>query len=418
MLLRSSSGRVGAWCACLGAFALGCNAHGRTGAHVGAAMVDGNVSATATVGASATVAVSGDATVGAEVEFARRVGIRFCQGRFEYEGTIYFDYNKDTLKNDPNTTSTMARWHEYLMHNPKLRVLVVGRTDSRGSPDLNKSLSRRRAKTIVRELKAMGVPEGQFAEPEGAGEDGAKEFEGDACFDKEPANCEDKDTPVGGRCECREVWEKSRRAEFRPSKDTDTVAEDCVQPAAPSEKPAPPPPEPPPPPEKEVENCRENLIGFHIDGGGPHQYAGAALAWQPKCWLELSAGVGYKQGSVTGEVTNVDTGTRESGSFKALTFPLRARFWVLKRHSPIFDLGVGPTIMKVSVTSNAQADINPSPGYTSGFVFAGVGYGYRSDGPFRLGVLGGVAVMPRGISRFTDLSAPQPYPELSLGFLW
>jgi hypothetical protein len=250
----------------------------------------------------------------------------------------------------------------------------------------------------------------QLDEPEGRGEEGTEKpkdagGEGSDCYNKEPQGCEDKETP-DDNCDCKKVWEQSRRVEFAPGEGKDSLPEDCGTPAEAS-RPE-PQPEVPAHVEDVKEDCPENLWGFHLNAGRPNHFVGAALAWQPLCWLELSGGFGFWPAKSV-------QGNGERGSYSALSVPLRARFWSGRAHSLIVDLGGGFIQIDVDVETEPVSDNSPT--YQRPFGFAGVGYGYRSDDSFRLALLGGVMAMG-AISRFEAISEPTIYPELSLGFLW
>ncbi|HNZ25588.1 MAG TPA: OmpA family protein [Polyangiaceae bacterium] len=339
-----------------------------------------------------------------KTDFAVKVlegrGIRYCGGGFEYEGEIFFEYNKDTLKRDrEETDATIGKWVEYLKRYPKLRVKVVGHTDSRGASLMNANLSLRRARSVARELRNRGVPAGQLDEPEGMGEEGTEQIEGPDCYNKEPEGCEDKETP-GDRCKCKAVWAKSRRVEFAPVEGTDALEEDCGQAAVGEAAKAEPDPE---------SACPENLWGIHINAGRPNHFVGAALAWQPLCWLEVTGGVGFwPKKSVEGD--------GESGKYSAWSIPIRARFWPGRHHSFIADVGGGYIQVNVDVREPIRNE-SDSTSYGRNFGFLGIGYGYRSNGAFRLALLGGVMAMGK-IGRFESISEPTVYPELSVGFLW
>lgn len=63
---------------------------------------------------------------------------------------IYFDTDKATLK--AGSKPALAEIAKLLANNPKLKLLVVGHTDNRGSFDYNIALSRRRAAAVVKAL--------------------------------------------------------------------------------------------------------------------------------------------------------------------------------------------------------------------------------------------------------------------------
>lgn len=85
-------------------------------------------------------------------EMARQIHDR---GRAVLYG-IYFDVNSARLK--PESKPTLAQIAQLLKNKPKLRLLVVGHTDNRGSFEYNIDLSKRRAEAVVDALvKQYGI---------------------------------------------------------------------------------------------------------------------------------------------------------------------------------------------------------------------------------------------------------------------
>ena len=67
---------------------------------------------------------------------------------------LYFNFDSDKLKEELEVSSLL----EYLINNPKKRLLLQGHTDSRGSNTYNKDLGMRRAKSTKDYLVSKGVP--------------------------------------------------------------------------------------------------------------------------------------------------------------------------------------------------------------------------------------------------------------------
>ena len=67
---------------------------------------------------------------------------------------LYFDFDSDKLKEEFEVSFIL----EYLLNNPKKRLLLQGHTDSRGSNTYNKDLGMRRAKNTKDYLVSKGVP--------------------------------------------------------------------------------------------------------------------------------------------------------------------------------------------------------------------------------------------------------------------
>ena len=64
---------------------------------------------------------------------------------------IYFDTDKDTLR--PDSTPALQEIGKLMKSQPGLKIHVVGHTDNQGSIEHNLDLSRRRAQSIVAELR-------------------------------------------------------------------------------------------------------------------------------------------------------------------------------------------------------------------------------------------------------------------------
>ena len=68
---------------------------------------------------------------------------------------ILFDTDKATIR--PDSEATLAEISKLLQDKPDLRVLVVGHTDTEGSFEYNRSLSQRRADSVVADLTGKGI---------------------------------------------------------------------------------------------------------------------------------------------------------------------------------------------------------------------------------------------------------------------
>lgn len=88
--------------------------------------------------------------------------------RVELANSVRFDTGKDTVT--PDSRPVLDEVARILLAHPELRLVrVEGHTDSRGSDAFNLDLSKRRARTVVRELIARGV-QGWRLDSEGYGE--------------------------------------------------------------------------------------------------------------------------------------------------------------------------------------------------------------------------------------------------------
>ena len=69
--------------------------------------------------------------------------------------TIYFDYDRDTIKSEYE--SVVMAHARYLRANPNARVVLHGHTDERGTREYNLALGERRANSVQDYLTANGV---------------------------------------------------------------------------------------------------------------------------------------------------------------------------------------------------------------------------------------------------------------------
>lgn len=75
--------------------------------------------------------------------------------------TVYFDYNKATLRTD---TKTMLKDNAaYFKENADLEILIEGHCDDRGTIEYNISLGQRRANTVRNYLSKLGLSLGKIS---------------------------------------------------------------------------------------------------------------------------------------------------------------------------------------------------------------------------------------------------------------
>lgn len=77
---------------------------------------------------------------------------------YELFNNIYFDFDKATLT--PKSEKIMDEIAKILKQNASNKYLITGYTDSKGSPEYNLDLSKRRAAAVVNALVDRGVPSG------------------------------------------------------------------------------------------------------------------------------------------------------------------------------------------------------------------------------------------------------------------
>lgn len=73
--------------------------------------------------------------------------------------SVYFDFDSSAIKASSNAVVDLQG--KYLASNPALKVRVEGNTDERGSTEYNLALGQRRAESVVKALKVVGVKDGQ-----------------------------------------------------------------------------------------------------------------------------------------------------------------------------------------------------------------------------------------------------------------
>jgi outer membrane protein OmpA-like peptidoglycan-associated protein len=91
---------------------------------------------------------------------------------------VYFDFDKSTLKKSGKDTLETAV--KYLTANPGVRVEIQGHTDSIGTDGYNRSLSDRRATTVMKYLRTRGIDPSRMStkglgESQPAADNGTKE---------------------------------------------------------------------------------------------------------------------------------------------------------------------------------------------------------------------------------------------------
>lgn len=75
--------------------------------------------------------------------------------------TIYFDFDRDTIKSDYE--SVVMAHARYLRANSNARVVLHGHTDERGTREYNMALGERRANAVQRFLNSQGVSPSQMS---------------------------------------------------------------------------------------------------------------------------------------------------------------------------------------------------------------------------------------------------------------
>jgi len=308
--------------------------------------------------------------------------IQLKQGRLEYRGVINFEYDRAALRDDAETTRTLAEFRKFLQAHPEVSLEIEGHTDSRGSEEYNLDLSERRAASVRDWLVDNGI-DGARLSAVGKGEGDPQVPEPPACRDAEQENV----------AACEETWAENRRVVFEVTEGEETI-----------EEPPPPPPPPlpvaipvaPAPVEPPVSECPW-LFGGHLGALGPRSLVTVAAVTQPGvCWLELGLGMGYGAGRYSASAF----GLTAHGHYSSFTIPLRATVWFMERgHSLVLDLGVGVTHFRLKATAaNVYEGSYAYTRNTTPFLTTlGLGYGWRPEGPqpgYRFTALLGGAFYP------------------------
>jgi len=119
---------------------------------------------------------------------AARLEAEAASARATLAQMVYFDYNKDDIRDDAKPT--LDAKVGILNANPALRIRIAGHTDDRGSDEYNLALGQRRAASVQRYLVAHGVDASRFET---------------VSFGKERPAVQGEDEAA---------WSKNRRAEF------------------------------------------------------------------------------------------------------------------------------------------------------------------------------------------------------------
>jgi peptidoglycan-associated lipoprotein len=91
---------------------------------------------------------------------ARRLAAAVAAVRATLAQTIYFDYDKDDIRDDQR--ATIDAKVPLLATNPALRIRIAGHTDNRGSDEYNLALGQRRSASAKRYLVSRGIAENRI----------------------------------------------------------------------------------------------------------------------------------------------------------------------------------------------------------------------------------------------------------------
>jgi peptidoglycan-associated lipoprotein len=96
----------------------------------------------------------------ADAEDARRNAGAIAAAKAAIGQVIYFDYDKDEIRDDQK--AALEAKIPVLTLNTNMRIRVLGNTDNRGSDEYNLALGQRRAATVKRYLVSRGIAESRI----------------------------------------------------------------------------------------------------------------------------------------------------------------------------------------------------------------------------------------------------------------
>ncbi|HVT37756.1 MAG TPA: peptidoglycan-associated lipoprotein Pal [Gemmatimonadaceae bacterium] len=96
----------------------------------------------------------------AAAEEARRNAAALAETRNTLMQVIYFDYDKDEIRDDQRVA--LDAKVPILTANPNVRIRIAGHTDSRGSDEYNLALGQRRSASAKRYLVSRGIADGRI----------------------------------------------------------------------------------------------------------------------------------------------------------------------------------------------------------------------------------------------------------------
>lgn len=140
--------------------------------------------------------------------------------------------------------------------------------------------------------------------------------------------------------------------------------------------------------EKPEEGWAESKTGAAVGLLGPNAVVHLGLELQLNRWFEVLVLGGYNSAKATGS-TGISTA---EANIDVITGNARGRFWVLQRHSPILEGGVGFSHYSMNASGHGSLASNSGDGLEykrsgmSGIGHIGAGYGFRTNSMFRLAV--------------------------------
>ena len=96
------------------------------------------------------------ATPGGGIDRAARDGAKVTLAAAGISDTVYFDYDKTTLR--PDALPALQRIAEWMKRYPAVQIRIAGHADERGTREYNLALGDRRATTVRSYLVSLGIP--------------------------------------------------------------------------------------------------------------------------------------------------------------------------------------------------------------------------------------------------------------------
>jgi peptidoglycan-associated lipoprotein len=100
--------------------------------------------------------VDGTGSGGVPIADPTRTGTMADSGRPDLKRSVYFEFDRFDVRPEYHPlVETHAKW---LRANPQARLTIEGNADERGSREYNLALGQRRAESVTRMLRMLGVP--------------------------------------------------------------------------------------------------------------------------------------------------------------------------------------------------------------------------------------------------------------------
>jgi len=88
-------------------------------------------------------------------------GVAVTEEKLSQFDDVRFDFDKSVVKEDGRKTCQVVA--DYLKKNPKMKFLIEGHCDERGTAEYNMALGERRATAVMTYLVSLGVPKAELS---------------------------------------------------------------------------------------------------------------------------------------------------------------------------------------------------------------------------------------------------------------